>query len=117
MFSNNVPGAAWTGETYPNGSSPQHQVTNVDMNCVNSHGGCLFDVVNDITEHNDISKQYPNITKRLSDRLKELTKTFFNNSDILHPSCNYSVVSEKDCSCYIVRNYWNGWFGPYCFDQ
>ena len=85
------------------------------MNYDNEYSGCLFDVVNDPNEHYDISSIYPNITTKMNARLNELMKTFYNNSDELHPSCNYSVVPENECSCYVIKNYWKGFYGPYCF--
>jgi arylsulfatase I/J len=51
--------AAWGGPNYPNSSSPNSPVDpGPTLNCT-AHGGCLFDVVADPTEHADIAAQHP----------------------------------------------------------
>ena len=72
----NVGYASWEGMEFPNSSSPQHPVQGTTMNC---DKGCLFDLQNDMTEHQNIASQNPQIVQTMSQRLNELKKGFYSN--------------------------------------
>ncbi len=64
--------ASWYGEFTPNGTHPP----SLDYVTCFTDAPCVFDVVNDPTEHNDISSLYPNITSMLLDWFNELKQEF-----------------------------------------
>ena len=105
----NIGYASWTSETFPNTSSMQHPVEGTILNCSN---GCLFDVVNDMTEHIDIAKENTQIVKYMANRLDELKKGFFVNNITGTYSCP-KYVNNSDCPCWMALNKWNGFWGPY----
>ncbi|ETO29460.1 hypothetical protein RFI_07662 [Reticulomyxa filosa] len=80
------------------------------LNCTK---GCLFDVVNDMTEHNDISSLYPEIVHNMSVALKQYILGFYSNDEIGENACPHNITEE--CACWMAHYYWNGFFGPYQF--
>ena len=68
-----VPGAGWTGPIFPNSTSPDPEAP--VMEC--AKGGCLFDVMADPGERNDVAAQHPQIVATLTARLAELSKSFY----------------------------------------
>eukprot|EP01084_Bolivina_argentea_P160625 279688_1 len=58
--------ACWEGGIYPNASSPKNNPAKCRKNCTN---GCLFDIVNDWTEHIDIAENNGNIVKQMNQTL------------------------------------------------
>ncbi len=102
--------SSWTGEQYPNTTSPNNSV-NVNMAC--GATGCLFDVVADPTEHTNIASQHPAITAAMVTRLNELKKGFFSNNDtgVNVPECPKN--GQMPCACYEAIHHWGGFFGPY----
>jgi len=100
--------AAWQGPRYPNASS----TTSTDdtmMHC--GEEGCLFDVVVDFTEHDDVRETHPLVAQRLSERLSELRISFFNNNDRGVDSCPPGI--DMPCACWMAVNHYGGFFGPY----
>eukprot|EP01084_Bolivina_argentea_P119808 212399_1 len=59
----------FTGPQSPNQTKPYS-----DKGCPNI---CLFDIINDPTEHNDLSSQYPDIKQKLINRMHEISNTSF----------------------------------------
>lgn len=47
----------WDGEQYPNASQPYANLTFDPFQCPD--GGCLFNIIDDPTEHNEVSAEYP----------------------------------------------------------
>ena len=47
----------WDGEHFPNASQPYANLTFDSFQCPN--GGCLFNIIDDPTEHNEVSAEYP----------------------------------------------------------
>ena len=76
--------------------------------------GCLFNVVDDITEHKDVAAQHPEIVANLTARLMQLRKGFYTNSDNFS---NSTVCppgeTVKPCACWAALNVWGGYFGPW----
>eukprot|EP01083_Nonionella_stella_P104457 299416_1 len=62
--------------------------------------GCLFNVVKDPTEHDNIADEYPEITERLIARLKELQEDFYESDYDGADSCpdgySYDTGSLQD---------------------
>ena len=63
--------ACWAGPQYPNSSDPTCRTT------INCGDGCLFNIKEDPTEHNNIAAQNPEKLKELQQRLAEMNNGFF----------------------------------------
>ncbi len=72
----------WTGPVFPNASTPWTIDSSIDVpgvQCSTPYKiGCLFNVTADPTEHNDLGLSQWDEAKRLLDRLREWSKTYFN---------------------------------------
>lgn len=102
--------ATWSGPQYPNSSSVNSPVVpGPILKCPN---GCLFDVLNDPTEHNDIAAQNPGIVTAMTNRLNTLAKDFYSNNDT---NFNYFCPTNitMPCACWAAINIYGGYFGPY----
>ena len=103
--------ASWSGNLSPNTTSMQHPISGSIIDCNNN--GCLFDVKNDFTEHNNLVNQseYQNIVSNMNQRLNELRKTYYSNNEAGTDLCpsNTSI----SCSCYMAINQYQGFWGPY----
>ncbi len=100
--------ASWTGEIFPNASSEQHSVENTKLDCTN---GCLFDVVVDWTEHNNIIDSNKDIANAMSNKLKELKKGYYTNNEHGTNICPKNI--NVSCACWVAQNKYNGFYGPY----
>jgi arylsulfatase A-like enzyme len=101
--------ATWSGPSYPNASSPASPVDpGPTLKCA---GGCLFDVIADPTEHNDIAAQNPALVASMSARLAELVKGYYTNNDTFVNLCPSNITMP--CACWAALNTWGGYFGPY----
>lgn len=115
--------AFWQGPFYPNATSyyltinPKYQ-----LNCGGTSRGsypyfneatqsfqdaCLFNILSDPTEHNNIARQNPDIVKRLSLRMKEINATAFNPNR----------GSPTFLSCNVSSSSWHGFLGPFIFKK
>ena len=72
----NVIENAWTGPFYPNSTTNWCDTCPLDCGTIDAPT-CLFNVFDDPTEHNEISKSNPSIVADMTKRLKELTATLF----------------------------------------
>lgn len=108
--------AGWEGPIYPNASTSAHDPNDVHLACNPASGGCLFDVVGDPTEQNDIAAANPDIVASMAARLQELMPTFYSNNEtgVDDPLCD-SKPKGMPCACYLALpgQKWNGYFGPY----
>jgi arylsulfatase A-like enzyme len=108
--------ATWSGPNYPNSSSVNNPVDpGPKLLCPN---GCLFDVVSDMTEHVDVAAQHPDVVASMTARLKELSQSFFDNSDDFTATsvCPPGVVNASSpCACWAAINIWGGYFGPWAW--
>lgn len=73
-------GGLWTGPTYPNATGyPTHaEFAAASVQCGGTKRGCLFDVVADASEHNDVAQQNPEIVAKMQAMLEQETQTVYN---------------------------------------
>jgi len=105
--------ATWSGVVYPNASSPADPVDpGPTLACGTT--GCLFDVVDDPTEHNDVAAAHPALAASMKARLVELRKGFFtNDDDFTNSTVCPPGVNVTPCACWAALNVWGGYFGPW----
>lgn len=95
-----VQGAAWAGPQYPNTTSAGHEVMRGELSC---RPACVFDLVNDPTEHTDIASADPARTAALVARLAQLNATIWHRkSGQIDPQCNVTAYAR-----------WGGFYGPW----
>lgn len=107
--------ALWEGPTYPNASSSSLPLAkDVVLNCKT---GCLFDLLADPTEHDDIAAAHPGIVTAMAARITTLEAGFYSNSDVgvNVPECAKNTNKNKPCACFLAQpdQKWEGYFGPY----
>jgi arylsulfatase A-like enzyme len=100
--------AGWQGVHYPNASSNASAPSDVTLQC---GSGCLFDVVADPNEYNDIAAQNPTIVSSMHARLNELIPGFFSNNDTGVNVCPGNITMP--CACWAAWHVWGGYFGPF----
>ena len=89
----------YTGPHYPNASTnefSQHFV----QHCAN---GCLYDLVSDPLEENEVTAQYPDVVKRLRNEILSIETTAFNP--------DRGTTDPKACEA--VFNRYEGFWGPF----
>ena len=78
---------------------------------------CLFDVVNDVSEYNDIAQSMPGIVSQMKERLAELSVDFWQNEENGVNSCplgwNDTDLNYTSCGCWMAINNYNHFAGPY----
>ena len=94
--------SGWQGPVYPNSTSPDNDPSEQSIDCTN---GCLFDVVNDPTEHVDLASSLPEVVAAMTARLSELVLGFYNNNETFPLACPPNVTS--DCACWIAVNHYS----------
>ena len=100
--------AGWSGLIFPNSSSVDHPVQTVKLNCLK---GCLFDVVADMTEHENVIGDHEDIADTMNARLVELKEGYFNNNESGVDICPKDV--NMSCACWAAQNKYDGFYGPY----
>jgi len=97
----NVSESFWQGPLYPNSSTNFAEQEKMVTKCGTK--GCLFNIITDPTEHNDVSDQYPNVVSQLQARIKYYQGTVFNaDRGAVDPIvCNYA------------DSVYHGFFGPW----
>eukprot|EP01084_Bolivina_argentea_P151768 264872_1 len=109
IYSNDkISHSSWTGIIYPNSSSI-HNWPEQKEDCSN---GCLFNIIEDYTEHNDVSNKYPHIVNQLIKQIEIEKDNFFDNSDHFTESCLATI--DVPCYCEMAQNYYKTYVGPYC---
>ena len=108
LLASSIEYAGWTGPTFPNSSSPQHDLKKVVANCQH---GCLYNLTQDYTEHVDISSSNQDIVNSMRERLKELKSGFYSNNETGIDSCPKNV--NEPCACWMAANKYNGYIGPF----
>jgi arylsulfatase I/J len=91
----------WQGPLYPNSTTNYTYQSELHTNC---GSGCLFHLLDDPTEHNDISKANPSIVSTLSTRIAEIQKTVFN--------ADRGAV-DTTAACEHAEKVYGGFFGPW----
>eukprot|EP00912_Choanoflagellata_sp_UC4_P001166 UC4_evm1s728 len=93
---------AWSGPTYPNKSNITLDKFTAKFTNVNPG---LFNVEDDMTEHNNLASENPAIVKALLSRLDELSSTIWDNKWTGYEStCNKAAANIKN----------ENFIGPYC---
>jgi hypothetical protein len=72
--------------------------------------GCLFNVVADPTEQTNLYSSRPDLVANLTASLNEFQKGFYKNKDKFMNAC---PSGTKDCACYLAKNKYGGFMGPY----
>jgi arylsulfatase I/J len=92
--------AAWGGEQYPNISTAMDPISNHQFKCPAQ--GCLFDLVNDMEEHHEVSADYPAVVKMMSSELDKQAATI------------WGVSHKNDPACKVAANeLYGGFYGPW----
>eukprot|EP00539_Tryblionella_compressa_P011485 CAMPEP_0178809894 /NCGR_PEP_ID=MMETSP0745-20121128/18370_1 /TAXON_ID=913974 /ORGANISM="Nitzschia punctata, Strain CCMP561" /LENGTH=127 /DNA_ID=CAMNT_0020470319 /DNA_START=30 /DNA_END=413 /DNA_ORIENTATION=- len=107
--------AGWTYPDYPNSKTGDGDIYNQSINCST---GCLFNLVSDPGEHNDLAQleAQSSRVRSMKARLYELRQGFFENDDQGQDSCPHGYNdNDKDlkCACWMAVNYYGGFFGPF----
>jgi arylsulfatase B len=102
-------GAGWMSPLYPNSTSPKNDPFSQGLDC--SKKACLFEVVSDPGEHNDVADENPDIVSSMAARIAQLAKGFFSNSDKGTAACPKNVTG--DCMCWMAINKYGGYLGPW----
>eukprot|EP01084_Bolivina_argentea_P085296 154155_1 len=103
--------SGWTGPIYPNKSSNIQLAAPKGLAVQNCSHGCLYDIVNDRSEYNDISQENQDIAQRMKDKLSDLRPTYYSNDEVGVNSCPSPVV--EPCACWMAENQWGGFLGPF----
>lgn len=100
LLTGKQPGASWPGPQYPNATTETSPVYEAVQHC---SAGCLYNVAEDPTEHEDVASQYPARVKSMSARLAELTKTIWQPAHEKNdPACMATAQSK-----------YGGFYGPW----
>jgi len=112
LYTENVGYAIWSSPIFPNKTSTPVAQNEVSRNC-SALGGCLYDIVNDPSEYNDIAAANPTLLQNLKTRFSEVKKSYYANNETGVDSCPPNIT--QDCACYAAGNYYSGFWGPYQF--
>ena len=94
----------WVGPEYPNSTTAAHPWDNTPLDCgAIDAPTCLFNVLDDPTEHNNIAAAHPDIVAKMAARIKELQAGVF--------SPRRGNPSPKACEA--TRTLWHGFVGPF----
>jgi len=99
-----VPLSFWQGPLYPNISTNFTYQDTLKTNC---HPACLFHLLDDPYEQNDIASLHPLIVANLTARINEYQKTVF----------NVDRGEEDPTACATAREVYGGFFGPWVSPQ
>jgi len=123
--------AIWQSAVFPNASTPSQQVLEETyLRCDGKKNwGCLFNVVDDPTEHNEISELHPEIVSAMVEKLTAERQMFWSSKYDGNDACPDWIYedeisgnlvigddasdSSNVCGCWMARNNYNGFAGPY----
>lgn len=110
--------SGWQGSSYPNASSHTHDPSALHLVCSQDGaagvgGGCLFNVSSDPHEVTDLAFDMPAELDRLSAKLDEMAKGFFENSDVGVDACPTTIPADVPCACWMARHKYGGTMGPF----
>eukprot|EP00756_Hemistasia_phaeocysticola_P054128 Hpha_TRINITY_DN30070_c0_g1::TRINITY_DN30070_c0_g1_i1::g.21442::m.21442/K12375/ARSI_J; arylsulfatase I/J len=91
--------AIWTGPQFPNKTSNPSAWTTT----ANCSAGCLYNLIADPTEHNDIAADNPALVAQLKQRILAINLTAF--------SPNRGSISPSACS--VATGQYRGFWGPF----
>ena len=66
--------AAWSGLQFPNASTNQ---TDWDATSLDCSSGCLYNLTNDRSEHNNLAAEHPDTVAKMTARMREINATAF----------------------------------------
>jgi arylsulfatase I/J len=92
--------ADWGGEHYPNASTVTDPISNHAFNCPPK--GCLFNVVKDPYERDEVSAQHPDIVASMAAELEQQAKTIWSQSHKQSPACQKAA-----------QEIYGGFYGPF----
>ena len=115
LLKGHVSPAGWAGSAYPNSSTGEHPI-DVSINC--GDPGCLFNVVEDPGEHNDLAASMPDKAAALDARRTELAKGIWQNKEkgvdacpSIDPATGKPITGP--CACWMAANVYAGFMGPF----
>ena len=80
--------AIWTEPIWPDSDTPpQKDLQSTTLSCVWPHQVCLFNVVEDPSESNNIAKDYPSLVETMKGRLDVATRSFYEMESVGEDSC------------------------------
>ena len=105
----NISQSSWEGPKYPNGTDGDDAwntwLTVEQCSPPGGKLGCLFNIIEDPTEHNDLALAMPEKAREIYARMEELQKTFFDPP---------RGEEELDAACAAVAargGFWGPWRG------
>jgi arylsulfatase I/J len=107
LLVNSVYQASWCGPKYPNNSVQWHTYQTVEHCTTRNKKACLFNVMEDPTEHHDLALKMPELVDTMLARMQELQKTVYD------PMRGQAEV--RDACAAVVRN--GGFWGPWRDDH
>lgn len=95
--------SSWGGEHYPNGTTikDNNWISNYTNVC-SQKTGCLYDVVADMTEQNDVAAKHPAVVKELDILMTAIGSTIYEASHAEDPACTVAALTE-----------YGGFYGPW----
>jgi arylsulfatase I/J len=101
ILMDNVPNAGWAGPVYPNNTGPGGGIYARER--CGKNRGCLYNIINDPGEHNNLASQMPRKLKKMRKKLGEYRATHFN-----------PYRGEKSpAACEVALNDYGGFWGPF----
>jgi len=92
--------AAWGGPQYPNASTASDPIDAHSFKCPSQ--GCLYNLVNDVTEKHECSADHPDLIVQLKAELEEQAKGIWSTSHPNDPECKKTAWSK-----------YKGFYGPW----
>ena len=92
--------AAWGGPAYPNASTATDPIS--DHNFLCPERGCLFNVVEDPTERQEVGAAHPDVVSRMKAEMEKQAKTIYNVPHTNDPACTKAAHTR-----------YGGFYGPW----
>jgi arylsulfatase A-like enzyme len=100
--------AGYQGPTYPNTTTPFNNPASVNLDCTT---GCLFNLIEDPNETNNIAAENPSLVQSMHERLQYWITTYYSNNEQGVNSCPPNIT--ENCSCWMAENRYHGFYGPF----
>eukprot|EP01084_Bolivina_argentea_P063370 115725_1 len=109
--------AIWQSAVFPNDTTANETtLQSINLVCdTEKNFGCLFDVVDDPSEYNNVADANPDKVAEMVARMTELKETFWSYADqtVEGVSSCPSDIDLDDCGCWMSQHNWNAFAGPY----
>ena len=99
ILTGTVSKTGWSGLVYPNNTNPEGGI-HAREHCGNR--GCLYDIINDPGEHNNLASQMPRKLKKMK-KLGKYRATHFNPNR----------GEKSPAACEAALNEYGGFWGPF----